>query len=726
MFRLRDYQEKHTSELRQKIDHFLTLDSNKICVFKSPTGSGKTIMMAELIKRLVDDRQDGKEIAFIWIAVHKLHDQSKDKLERYYESSMAVTCSFFEDLQDRQIQDKEILFFNWHSINQEKNIYIRDNEHEFNLSKVIENTKDEGRVIILVIDESHHTATSEKSREVIMKIDPKITIEVSATPKISNTDFVQSVDLQEVKNEEMVKKSVRLNFNIKDEQDSTTDELIIKTALDKRRELKRQYENENSDVNPLVLIQLPDSRKGMLDRKEQVIRLLDSRFGINTDNGRLAIYLSERDSKVNLENIEKNENEVEVLVFKQAITVGWDCPRSSILVLFREWKKFEFSIQTIGRIIRMPEMKHYDGDGLNHAYVYTNIEEVQIAEDVAKDYITIYESLRRDDLVDDVDLKSVYLRRRHEKTRLNAEFYRIFPDIANKQHLANQIALNVKRLDQKLITDAEIAELDKVQNPRGALLVRKSDARNLQDRFDAFVMDMVEPFARVHSSGVVKRCIYQFFEKNTPVTNLMDMATLTLSPKNKRHFVRTISEAKSRFSSDVVEKINRETEDIPKWNVPQSIEYTKVYREKDYKKYVMSPAYIKTGIQNEIRFMDFLEKANGVKWWFKNGTNDKKYFAIKYCDLDAGKPRGFYVDFVIRMHDGRIGLFDTKAGFTARIAKVKAEALSRYVMDNKSKRVFGGITVFENGEWLYNDNEEYAYDGSDFSDWKPLDLSSTT
>ena len=46
----------------------------------------------------------------------------------------------------------------------------------------------------------------------------------------------------------------------------------------------------------------------------------------------------------------------------------------------------------------------------------------------------------------------------------------------------------------------------------------------------------------------------------------------------------------------------------------------------------MSPAYIKTGIQNEIRFMDFLEKANGVKWWFKNETNDKKYFAIKYCD----------------------------------------------------------------------------------------------
>ena len=90
----------------------------------------------------------------------------------------------------------------------------------------------------------------------------------------------------------------------------------------------------------------------MLDRKDQVIKLLDSRFGINTNNGELAIYLSDKDNKVNLENIEKNENEVEILIFKQAITVGWDCPHSSILVLFREWKKFEFSIQTIWRIIR--------------------------------------------------------------------------------------------------------------------------------------------------------------------------------------------------------------------------------------------------------------------------------------------------------------------------------------------------------------------------------------
>lgn len=81
----------------------------------------------------------------------------------------------------------------------------------------------------------------------------------------------------------------------------------------------------------------------------------------------------------------------------------------------------------------------------------------------------------------------------------------------------------------------------------------------------------------------------------------------------------------------------------------------------------MSPAYIKTDIENEIRFMDFLEEENNVKWWFKNEVNNKKYFAIKYLDPDNGEPHAFYMDFAIYMNDGEIGLFDTKAGLLPRL-----------------------------------------------------------
>jgi type III restriction enzyme len=53
-----------------------------------------------------------------------------------------------------------------------------------------------------------------------------------------------------------------------------------------------------------------------------------------------------------------------------------------------------FSIQTVGRIMRMPEPDkgHYENEILNYGYVYTNLDNIEIQEDIAKDYITIYTS----------------------------------------------------------------------------------------------------------------------------------------------------------------------------------------------------------------------------------------------------------------------------------------------------------------------------------------------
>ena len=47
MLKLKDYQENHINEIKQKIEEFLKIDANKICTFEAPTGSGKTIMMAD-------------------------------------------------------------------------------------------------------------------------------------------------------------------------------------------------------------------------------------------------------------------------------------------------------------------------------------------------------------------------------------------------------------------------------------------------------------------------------------------------------------------------------------------------------------------------------------------------------------------------------------------------------------------------------------------------------
>jgi len=94
---LKIYQENAIDGLLTKAKRLLGYSGNKKLVFKSPTGSGKTIMMAEFLKQLVDDREIRQSLGFIWTAPRQLHIQSREKLENYFETSRALKCSYFED-----------------------------------------------------------------------------------------------------------------------------------------------------------------------------------------------------------------------------------------------------------------------------------------------------------------------------------------------------------------------------------------------------------------------------------------------------------------------------------------------------------------------------------------------------------------------------------------------------------------------------------------------------
>ena len=271
----RDYQEKAIVKLKQEINELLDVEGNKICIFKSPTGSGKTLMVAESLKRLIDSRIDGKKFSFVWIAVNKLHDQSRNSLKKYYDQfGVGLRCSYFEDLEDRMIKENEILFLNWASINKKGNLYVRENERDNNLTSIIARTREEGRIVILIIDESHRNAETDKSRELIEDIGPKVTIEVSATPQLKGVFRGVEVELKDVRTEGMIKKEIVINpgfenFKLdKKLADKTADEIVVEAGLKKRLELSKKYEGDGSNINPLMLIQIPDSRSGLIDKKD--------------------------------------------------------------------------------------------------------------------------------------------------------------------------------------------------------------------------------------------------------------------------------------------------------------------------------------------------------------------------------------------------------------------------------------------------------------------------
>lgn len=723
MIKLREYQKEAVENLHQKIEKSLRSTENEVIVFQSPTGSGKTVMVSALLKELVSGRDDKKKFSFVWVSVRMLHEQSKEKLEAIYEDDRKLKCSYFEDLEDRMIAENEILFINWHSINKKDiNIYVKENEQDNNLNSIIRNTKEDGRTIILIIDESHHTASSDKSKELIEVINPKLTLEVSATPK-TDKDFAdkEKVRLSDVKEEEMIKSEISINpeFLGIGIGSKSADELVLEQALKKREELAKWLKKEGSGVNPLILVQLPD--KGLTDKKDDVLKILEKK-GLSVKNGNLAIWLSE-DKSENLEGIEKNNNEVEVLVFKQAIAVGWDCPRASILVIFRESKSFTFTIQTIGRIMRMPELKYYPKDDLNKGYVFTNLANIEITEDYAKDYITQYEAKRDSKLYKDIALPSVFLKRQRERTRLSGEFVKIFSKIAENNKLAKSVNQKPTKIINPILSDGKITDIDKSGEVeyKGSINIQLSD-KELQERFDKFITQNCTPYAPADSSDRLKTALYQFFTDNLGLEKFdLKVQKIILGKENSQLFTDTINLAKEKYKKDVVEKLaeKREVIQTPKWEVPSVISYNSRYKTENHPLSVIKPFYTAKPSEPERLFIELLDDSKKVKWWFKNGESEIKYFGIERADNQA-----FYPDFIIQFKDGTIGIFETKSGFTADDAKERAEALQRFIKkQNKSKRnIIGGIAVYINGTWRYNDKEKYAFKPDDLSDWKVLHL----
>lgn len=373
--KLYPYQKKAVDMLFRHIEPNLEYKEPSYEILKAFTGAGKTIMMAEVINRL-SDLDD--YLCFIWVSVGK-GELAKQSLGALKEFLPAHKVSFLSDEFNGgrdAVNQNEVVVLNWELVNSKNNTLMKDSER-YNFKDVVVNTKARGIIPVLIIDESHRNAETDRSKVVLDMIDPLIRIDISATPEKQATVVVK---YDEGRKAGIVKDNVILNKGV---SDSGVDALayMIEKSDEQYKLVKAEYAKVGG-INPLMLINIPNKDKMSKDALDEIINQ-QAKLGRTVDNGKLALWMNDKDMKRNLDGIRDLNSPVEVLIFKQAITEGWDCPRACILVEFRSKMGETFKQQVFGRILRMPERKHYGNELLDNAYVFTN--DVALHVDYADD-----------------------------------------------------------------------------------------------------------------------------------------------------------------------------------------------------------------------------------------------------------------------------------------------------------------------------------------------------
>jgi len=746
MYLLKEFQEKAVKSLLEHTYETLNATTKQIPVLlEAPTGSGKTVMMAAYLERLVDELHLQPElsdnVAFIWFAPNTLHIQSFLSLQKLYADTNKLNCMDLSTLNSNPVLNaKDLLFVNWSSVDGMKKIWRKENETNTNLESLIENTYANNTKIILIIDEAHLSAFSGPQAIAVRRlIKAQIEILVTATPGQRPQRLV-FISRKEVISEQMIKKGVRLNIGLDPEKQNSDNVHIhlLRTAFAKKKELEDTYKSELGEnvINPLLLIQLPSETESLSDEdkslRDMLVGLLSNEFDVTTTNGRLAIWLSgERDK----DGLEDPNGMHDVLIFKQAIAQGWDCPRASVLVSYRNVRSKDFGIQTVGRILRMPHQRHYQNDSLNYGYVYTNIESNSInfvPSDVDYFNYQIAERKKHNNWCFEKLTTATVINDRASKGLLNSGFEKVFFELMETTYGVKQlpeldifsnevdrelkatVAANRQAMKDKLwifeIDDHQIhiptnIEIDPYEV--SSMILGANQVKNFaittaefSTMFDRFCYESITRLNRSKSWKKLRETLVHFAEYYLNIFEF-EAHKLFLYPHNKGLLIEQITKALEAFEAmqNAIGNNKRRLENS-EWEVPELRYYSEQFTREEIESHALEPFFEYNNASNpEKAFKEYL-KANEahISWWYKNGDNGKEHFAVPYEDKDKVL-RLFYVDFVIKLKSGKTCLFDTKTKRSDPEAPNKHNALLKYIeeqnAENPDRMLTGGIIISE-------------------------------
>lgn len=754
-------------------------------VFKSPTGSGKTFMTSLFVRGLNHLPQWKEDKAFVWITFSDdLAMQSRDKFLEYFENVLENRPLTVADVDQGKLYQNDILFLNWQKIvakSADTRLLRRPDDNEWHKEKgayfedVIEQTQAEGRQIILIIDEAHKNKDTQLSKAIIDKIDPKVILHITATP--SDDDELNArrlgsyyeIPRQDVVSQGLIKEAIvtQTDEDFRGMTGKDLDSVLLEMGIKKREELKAELKALGKDINPLMLIQLPNDDNKLVEKGEQKKEDIVTEYLLKKKipEHKIAKWF---DKNPRPNGLEDNDDDHDFLLFKQAAGTGWDCPRASVLVMFREIQSNTFYTQTVGRILRMPEPQlkddYKDNPNLALGYLYTNYKRKEVVipdENPTNKPLTKFAVRRKE--IQNISLPSDYNSRvDYGAISVSSKFQEVFKKAMNDYFGITQEdilgksedKLKKKGLDlthkllNEVVANARFEDYDNLAYEfakQGDDISLEMSVSDIEKTFNYLcykvLTEQEDPRAKysnvARSWSILKQAIRVWFK-----TVLQDdhiywykifIKDIRSGPESKfRPAITQALRAYRPISDKLLDERKRivQEKEVYTFTIQDEYQYPDDYEEFPQGLCALDKFYIPSdylGRDNELAFVTYIDKKKGkIDWWFKNGDQGQKYLGIRYTNSVTKTDSIFYPDWIIRFSNGRIGIFDTKKGDTATSSETrdKADALHKKLKEF-GPNYFGGIVVQEGKVWYLYDNPDYSLTEAQFvndkKDWAPFE-----
>jgi type III restriction enzyme len=233
----------------------------------------------------------------------------------------------------------------------------------------------------IVIDEGHR-AYSDTARDTLCDFNPSFILELSATPNTGGThqsNVFVNVPGNDLKEEEMIKLPINIINIAKGDWKHTLTE-----AHDKLKELRKEGEavqaRDGRYIRPILLIRVErtgkEQRDGHFVHAEDAKEYLMEKCGVLEEA--IRFKTSDKDELGDM-NLLSETCPVEVIITKDALREGWDCPFAYVLAILSKTTANTALTQMIGRVLRQPNGHLTSSEALNECYVFTFDQEVRKA-----------------------------------------------------------------------------------------------------------------------------------------------------------------------------------------------------------------------------------------------------------------------------------------------------------------------------------------------------------